>query len=94
MEYKWLLELLKEWPETRKKLPPDLTQVADLIGMENLLKLMSVFHKSNIYFSEKQFTKIKLEYTRLHPELSARELARKLNCSERFAYKLRERTIK
>ena len=93
MDYKWFEDLLEESPETRKKLPPDLTQIIDLIGMGNMLKLMSVYHKSNIYFSEKQFAKIKIEYVRLHPALSARELARKLNCSERFVYKMRERMI-
>jgi Mor family transcriptional regulator len=80
----WIQEL--EW---QKLLPGEMKEVAEIIGIENTLKLMEKFGKTHVYFTEKPLLEMKRLYIGLHlndEDVRAQDLARMLNMSERYVF--------
>ena len=82
----WIQEL--EW---QKLLPGEMKEVAEIIGIENTLKLMEKFGKTHVYFTEKPLMEMKRLYIELHlddEDVRAQDLARCLKVSERFVFQV------
>ena len=80
MDLTWIKDI--EW---EKELKGEMREVADLIGIDNLIKLWQAFGKTHIYFSEEPLMRLKKNYIRkYHRPGRTKELARLLNTSEVF----------
>ena len=82
-------ELVNE-VEWEKILSGELKEVAELIGIENTLKLLERFGKTHIYFTDKSLLELKKLYILAHCEedMGAKDLARLLKVSERFVFQV------
>lgn len=75
----------------KQHLTGDMKDIADLIGIENLLKLINRFNKTPIYFSDKCLLELKKEYIRQQRgKMEPRIIARLLDVSERYIYNVYE----
>lgn len=80
----WIKEI-----DYSKYLDGDLKLLAEIVGIDNFIKLFKVFSKTAIYFSERPLMEMKQEYIRKHYGIiSEKELARLLGVSERLVYKI------
>lgn len=78
-----------------KVLTGDLSVIADVLGIDALIKLWSRFGKTTIYFSEKPIDQLRRQYIKQHKDRPVKELARKLDVSEMFVYNvLNENSVK
>lgn len=66
--------------------------IMKVTGREIFIKLHESFAGSNYYFSEKVIEKLKKEYIRLHPEMTAKELSYKIRTTEQNVYNVRKGT--
>lgn len=82
--FAWIKEL-----NFTKHLPDEYNDMIDVIGVDKFLELLERFSKTSIYFSEKPFERLKREYILKNGQSEPKELARKLNVSERFVYGVR-----
>lgn len=83
---KWVTTL-----DYNKYLNGDMKDIADLIGIENLLKLINRFNKTPIYFSDKCLLTLKKEYIKSQRgKIEPRVIARLLDVSERYIYNVYE----
>jgi hypothetical protein len=77
---KWIHEI--DW---RQSLNGDLRDLAEIIGIDNLMKAWLAFSKTHIYFSEQPLNVMKKEYIKKHHKPgNTKELARMLDVSEVF----------
>lgn len=84
MNYKWINEV-----DYEKHLDGNSALIVDLCGLENFLKLVEAFSKTQIYISNQPIVMMKKDYIRKHKDsLTVRELARTLDVSESFVYKV------
>lgn len=79
-------EFIKEI-DYKKFLNEDQLRIVESIGIEALIQLQENFNKMVIYFPEEPFNAMRREYARkMKDKMSARDLARKLERSERWVY--------
>jgi hypothetical protein len=69
--------------------PEEYNEMIELIGIDKFLTVYERFSKTQIYFSEKPLNALRREYILKNPETEAKELARKLDVSDRYIYKVR-----
>jgi len=82
------MEWTKEIDYT-KHLTGDQRDIAELIGIQNLLKLIDRFNKTPVYFSDKCLLSMKREYILENVGgASPKQLARMLDLSERYVYEI------
>lgn len=80
MKYDWVHDI------DLRGISGEFLELVELIGVENTLKLYERFGKQQLYFSEKPLTQLKRLYILKHRHLAPKELARRLNLSEREIY--------
>ncbi len=68
----------------------DMKEIADIIGFENLIKLICKFNKTTVYFSEKALFKLKKQYVLQKRGEDPKEIAKKINLSLRTIYDIYE----
>jgi hypothetical protein len=73
-----------------KYLDGDMKEIADIIGFENLLKLICRFNRTTVYFSEKALFKLKKRYVLQKRGEDPKEIAKKINLSLRTIYHIYE----
>jgi len=82
MSYEWIKEV--DW---ENHLPGELKEIAELIGIDNLLKLLERFGKTQVYFPTNFIPKLKRIYIRNNYETGrVKELCRKLDASQSFVF--------
>lgn len=80
----WIKEM-----DYKRYLSGDLRELEEIVGIDLLIKILVYFAKTTIYFSEKPIMEMKQEYIRQHyNKCTVKELAKKLNVSERLVYKI------
>ncbi len=93
MKYDWLKEI-----DYKSIFPEEYKELIEILGIELFGKIFDAFRKTPIYFSEEPIKKAQklyiLEYANNNPDLTPRELARKIGASERFVYKVLRETEK
>lgn len=86
MRLGWLRKI--DW---QGSLEGDYAEIAELIGIENFIKLAESYFKLTVSFSSVQFEKLAKDYITQNDELSVRQLARETGTSERFVQKIKRR---
>lgn len=82
MKLDWIKET--EWEDI---LTGDMREMADLVGIENFIKLLERYGKMQVHFSTKDVSRLKQNYIQKYFESgNAKMLARKLETSERFVH--------
>jgi hypothetical protein len=80
------LSFIKEI-DYKKHLNEDQQLIVENIGIDGLLQLQNKFNKMVIYFPEEPFNAMRREYAKkMKDKMTARDLARKLERSERWVY--------
>lgn len=85
MRLSWLTKI--DW---KHRLEGEYSEIAELIGIDNFIKLAESFFKLSISFSSVQFERLAREYIISQEEQSTRQLAREIGTSERFVQKIRK----
>jgi hypothetical protein len=87
MKYGWLTKI--EW---KGKLKGDFLAVAELIGIENFIRLMETFQKTAVYFSTAPLEPLFKQYILRSDDMSTKDLARETGASERTIQKFRKKS--
>lgn len=84
MRLNWLKKV--DW---QGSLEGDYGEIAELIGIDNFIKLAESFFKLTISFTSVQFERLAKDYIWANQEMTVRQLARETGTSERFVQKIR-----
>ncbi len=84
MNYTWLKEV-----KDTTVLPDEYQEIIDLIGLDNFIKLLNEFDKSAVYISGKKLLPLLIQFIKQNKEIPTKKIARMLNLSTRYIYKLR-----
>lgn len=83
MKFEWLKNT--NWQE---KLDGDYRIIADLCGIDNLIKLLETFQKTEVYFSLSPFEEMIMKYMMENPTMKPKEVARETGVSIKYIYSL------
>jgi len=82
--YKWIEQI-----DYKKHLDGNSALMVEICGLDKFIDLVEAFAKTQIYFSTEPLIKMKKEYIlAFNSKYTAKELARILQVSERFVYKV------
>jgi hypothetical protein len=77
---------MKQINNIEEYLTGDYKQIVSLIGVESFIKLLDYYSKTAIYFSVQPIIPLQKQFILQNKDKSPKEIARVLNCSERFVY--------
>lgn len=82
--YDWIKEI-----DYKAHLKGDIRLIIDIIGMDNYLRLVETFGKTQLYISDQSLIKIKRTYIkRYYHKHTIKELSQMLDVSESFVRKV------
>lgn len=82
--YSWVSQI--QWQEN---LDGDNLLIAETIGLENYIKLVTILAKTTMYFSTKPLDELRPIYIKQNPQKTPKELAREMGVSERYVQIIR-----
>ncbi len=84
MDYLWLKKIAGF-----DALPEEYRDIISLVGLDKFIQMMKAFDKTSIYFSKKGLLPLLQKYIVENKAVSAQKLAKELNISVRYVYKLK-----
>ena len=85
MAYNWINEI----EDYEKELDGNSAIIVDICGLDNFLRLVDEFAKTQIYISTEPILRLKKKYIKKNKDnLTVRQLAKTLKVSESFVYKV------
>jgi hypothetical protein len=91
MTFEWLRDI----PDIKEHLSRDYRTIADECGVEVLIKLLTLYQKTALYFTTAPITDLMSLYIHNNRyKKDATELARELGVSKKFVYDVLKRDVK
>jgi carbamoylphosphate synthase small subunit len=84
MNLDWVKEI-----DYNKYLDDEYSEIVELIGIDNFLKLINRYGKMNMYFSTKPLDKLREVYIKKNRRADVKDLARTLEVSTKYIYNVR-----
>ena len=84
MDYLWLKKITGF-----DELPEEYRDLISLVGVDKFIQMMRTFDKTSVYFSKKGLMPLLQKYIVENQTVSAQKLAKELNISVRYVYKLK-----